>query len=485
MFAFAAWDRREGSLLAMRDPFGIKPLYVLRHATGGVTVCSEIAPLLLCTEARQIDPIGLGQFLALGHTSNTHTLFSRIHKLDPGSLYVWQRDVSGMYNLRIERPDLIPASPMSLEEALEDSVAAHLTADVEVGAFLSSGVDSTLLCLLASKHVPGMRAYTLRLPESSQIDESELAGRNARAMGLRHVEVEVLRRDMALVAGDVIKIHGEPLGDAAVLPLSVLARRAAQDLKVVLSGEGGDELFGGYGRYRVSRHLGLGTRAMRPLSSHVAPYWAKIRSDRPRSRAIEALLWGGGFRSHIALLGGDLPLLAKIRPDVHRDVLAILAAEWQRVDDSGPDLSRAIAYDRLCWLPNMYLEKTDRSTMLWSLEARVPYLDAVVASVAATNSMELHAKEEPRQLLCSMFPDVQLPTRKLGLAVDVRALLELPALSEPLAFELHDPSSVLGRWIAEHHRKHVVERCGRSATLAFRLAMLGVWEQVSSVGVTV
>lgn len=478
MFAFVAWDRRDGSLLAMRDPFGIKPLYVLRHLDGELSVCSEIAPLLMCPEAREIDPIGLGQYLAMGHTGNSHTLFDRIHKLDPGSLYTWRCEASGAFHLTIGRPPHAAGPTLSFEEALQDSVAAHLTADVEVGAFLSSGVDSTLLCAMARRQGHSLRTYTLSMPDSPQMCESGLAEKNAKAMGLYNVKVPARHAEMAAMAPEIVRVHGEPLGDAAVLPLSILARRASEDLKVVLSGEGGDEVFGGYGRYRISKRLGKFSRAMGPISKPLADRWAMVRSDRPRSRAIEAILWGGGLRSHAALLCGDLPLLSRLHPQTHRDVLSSLYADWERVGGDS-DLTQAIGYDRVCWLPNTYLEKTDRATMMSSLEARVPYLDAVLAKTAAENRMEMNAKAEPRALLGSLFPEVELPARKLGLAVDVRALLALPQFEGPFAFELHDRSSICGRWFGHDQRELLADRCRRSPGFAFRLAMLGIWEEVN------
>ncbi len=480
MYTFAAWDKRERSLLAMRDPFGIKPMYVLRHLNGEISVCSEIAPLFICPEARQIDQIGLGQFLALGHTSNSHTLSARIRKLDPGSLYVWRRDASGRLNLHIGRPqpDVTPAK--NLEDALQDSVAAHLTADVEVGAFLSSGIDSTLLCAMARRQGYDIRTYTLSMPDALEVCESELAARNAQALGLRNIKVPAHHADMARIAADIVRVHGEPIGDAAILPLSILARTAAMDLKVVLSGEGADEVFGGYGRYRISRRLGPLSRLLSPMTRPLAARWATRRSDRPRSRAIEAVLWGGGLQSHAALLCGDLSLVRQLLPDAHHDVMSSLRADWERVGGVS-DVGRAIAYDQLCWLPNTYLEKTDRATMMSGLEARVPYLDAVVAATASNGSMEMHAKAEPRQLLLSMFPEVEMPSRKLGLAVDLRSLLQFPDLAGPFAFELHDPGSICGQWVAKEHRTQMEERCRRSPSFAFRVAMLGIWEEVSRV----
>jgi asparagine synthase (glutamine-hydrolysing) len=477
MYAFVAWDSRDSSLLAMRDPFGIKPLYLLQHPGGGITLCSEIPPLLLCPEARSVDPLGIGQFLAVGHTGGTGTMFQQIHKLDPGSLYTWTREPTGTYLLRIQRP--VPAishNNLSLKEVLKDSVDAHMIADVEIGGFLSSGIDSTLLCALASKQARGMRTYTLSFPETD-LDESEMAAHNASLMGTQHTTMRVSNSEMAASASDLVRIHGEPFGDGAVLPLALLARRASEEVKVVLTGEGADELFGGYARYRVSRLFGRSTQALRPLSRRFAAKWSLKRNCEARARLIEALLWGGGIRSHMALLDGDLPTLERERPSTAQDVLNMLSADWERVTQDTTDLSRALSYDRLCWLPNTYLEKTDRATMMSSLEARVPYLDQHVLSVIEAHDLRFHAKRELRETLHSVLPDVQLPNHKLGLRMNLDAVLRLPDLADPLNHELNSGDSILAAWLQGRSPDHLIQRCRVSRSFAFRVAMLGVWDR--------
>lgn len=477
MYAFAAWDAQEQSLLAMRDPFGIKPLYLLQHRSGGITVSSEITALLLCPEARDVDPLGIAHFLAVGHTSPVVTAFSRIKKLDPGSLYIWRRSDSGGYCLRIQRPIQPDAWNLSLHSALEDSVKAHLTSDVEVGGFMSSGTDSTLLCALASRHLPGMRTYTISFPESPEIDESELAKQNAQAIGSRHAVVPVHEVDMASCLADVVRIHGEPFGDAAVLPLTLLARRAVEDVKVVLCGEGADEMFGGYRRYRVSRRLGRVTRAVSVITKRLAERWSVTRGTQAWARSIEALLWGGGIRSHVALLDADLTLVNILNRSLHDSVLHLLQGEWERVVTHGTSLSHAVAYDRLCWLPNTYLEKTDMSTMIWGLEARVPYLDGPLSRVARPERSDTSKKTQLRAELASVAPKVRLPHRKLGLAVNIPKLLRFPQLADPIRFELTSNEALLARWLEPSSVSAFEQRAKRSATFAFRLATLGIWDE--------
>lgn len=475
MYAFAAWDSSSSTLVAMRDPFGIKPLYALHHASGGVTLCSELGPLLLSPESRCIDDLGLAQYLTFGHTGPVSTLFEPIQKLLPGRLYSWRRDGATRWERSTCAPEVAaPAPALTVYDALDDSVAAHLVADVEVGCFLSGGIDSTLLAALASRRSPGLHTFTLAFPESPERDESGLAVANAARLGSRQTTVPVTQREMADCARVFLREHGEPFGDAAALPLTFLARAAAEHVKVVLCGEGADELFGGYGRYRVSRMLGRPSRALRPVTSRAAPHWASVRSGRPWARAVEAALWGGGVMSHAALLDGDLTLVGQLRPDVRFDLVDLLVADWAALDH-GDERARAREYDLARWLPNVYLEKTDRATMAAGLEARVPYLDVVLSRAAAGHEPRDQLKSPLRRVLFDLLPLVELPDRKKGLAVDIVPMVDR-YLAEHVRYELTDPGSLLHRWAGAAGAAHVAARCARSPYLLFRIAMLGLWE---------
>ena len=309
MYAFVSWDATTGTLSAARDPYGIKPLYLLRHSGGGVTLCSEIPPLLLA-ERRDVDPAGLALYLAFGHTGPSLTMFERITKILPGTVTQWRSTPHGAVSEHVSRIGPVTVEASTLGLALEDSVRSHLVADVEVGVFLSGGIDSTLLSAVAGTMVPALRTFTISFPDAPGMDESNFAEANARLLHTRHQTVPVRPVDMVAAAGTFAGVHGEPFGDAAALPLTVLAEKVAQELKVVLTGEGADELVGGYGRYRISARLGHPVFAVtRPTSRGLAGWWGQRRSDAPWARAVEALAWGGGCRSHAALLGSDLTTL--------------------------------------------------------------------------------------------------------------------------------------------------------------------------------
>lgn len=479
MYAFAAWDERRQSLVAARDPYGIKPLYVLHHQSGGVTLSSVIPPLLLLPEARRIDPIGLAHYLAFGHTGPTLTMFEPISKLAPGSAWEWRRQEDGLWASSVRRlPTKRPEyEPMTLGQAVADSVGAHMVADVEVGVFLSGGTDSTLLAALAAEINPDLRTFTLSFPGAPDIDESERASANATLIGTKHETIPVYPKDMHEAARLVTSVQGEPFGDAAALPLAVLAREARREIKVALSGEGADELFGGYKRYRVSRWLQNPLfAATRQATKPLARMWAGRRGEKPGDRAVEALLWGGGVRSHAALLVGELNVLPESGPASEAGILA--RSDWAAAENGDGERVTARDFDLQRWLPNVYMEKTDRATMASGLEARVPYLDPAVAAVAENSVRHSFGKAALREELERRLSGVSLPEEKKGMAVPYEPLLG--GLREHARRELRSRDSVLYRFLGADGVRALRARCARSVTTQYRVATVGLWDEVFS-----
>ena len=473
MFAFVAWDAEAEKLYAARDPFGIKPLYTLHHSNGGLSFCSQISPLLSDPDARVVDPVGFGTYLAFGHTGPGSTMLERVRKLEPGKLHVWARNGPG-YDHSMGDLDEPGEATDDLAEALQDSVNAHLVADVDVGTFLSGGIDSTILTYLATRGKRHVRSFTIGFPDHPERDESALAAHNSKLMGAEHNLVVATTKDLAIAASSFLREHGEPFADAAMLPLTHLSEAVGRELKVVLCGEGADELFGGYGRYRISSRLGHSRLASLPGRQHLADWWGLRRGGRPWERALEATLAGGGFRGHAALLDGDLPLLAALRPAVRQDVHALTSSGW--ATSGHTDLERARHYDLCTWLPNVFLEKTDRATMAGSLEARVPFLDREVVAAAGRISPGADtSKAALRTLLYKWLPDVRLPDRKKGLAIEIRDLVD-KHFSTQVDRQLTDPEAALTRWLGSPDDGRVRLRAARSPYFAFRLAMLDEWQ---------
>lgn len=476
MFAFVYWDARTRTLTAARDRYGIKPLFVLRHASGALSLASEMRVLLNHPDAQEIDPVGLAHFLAEGHTGQSGTINTNIRKLVPGHLYTWHIDLEGRASH--ERMDPLGTGDwpeLSVAEALEDSVRAHLVADVEVGVFLSGGVDSTLIAALAAREQPSLQAFTLGFPDSPANDETAIARHNASLMGLRHTVVDVRADELATVAREIVRTTGEPLGDAAVLPLALLAREAREHVPVVLAGEGADEVFGGYRRYRVDDWVDrspslMPDRLVRAISRH--------RGPSRHARSIEAVLWGRrrGFQAHSALLTGEFSAVMEAAAVAGGAALRERLADWADLDPVFG--SRAVSYDRTIWLPNTYLEKTDRASMLSGLEVRVPFLDPVVIGSVRATDLTGQTKAPLRELLSQLVPARRLPGVKKGLAVDVHALLQ-GGLANPCARELNEPDSIIGKTYGSTAQLVLAQRAQTSVSLAFRIAQLGLWQEAT------
>lgn len=477
MYALAHWSASTRTLTAVRDPFGIKPLFLLTHPAGGVSLSSELGPILEHPDASAIDRIGVAQFLAEGHTGPTATILRRVTKLHPGVIYRWRFGIGEAPVLTTSHvpPSAIMAT--SIEQALRESVRDHMTSDIEVGTFMSSGLDSTLITALASRISPGLRSYTLAFPDSPEIDESELAASNARSLGVRHEVVPVSAEDLATEAARLMETTLEPLGDPAALPLSVLSRHAKEHTSVVLAGEGADEVFGGYRRYAIDRFVGR--NPVTPLPGAICQELDRRPPSTRAWRAIRAIAWGRrrGFRSHSALLEGSYGRLTTVDP-AFIDALYRSAEGWDTLPPVPPH-SRGQAYDLRVWLPNTYLEKTDRATMAAGLEARVPFLDARVVLAAQRSPSRDTLKTPLRQLLGLLAPEVRLPRAKKGLAVDFAALLAA-GLRIHADREANAPDSVVGTALGPEAQRMLQRSIRTDAHIAFRLAQLGLWHATFS-----
>jgi asparagine synthase (glutamine-hydrolysing) len=344
MYAIAVHDRRRNRLLLARDPFGIKPLYYVQTA-GQFRFASEAQALR--EPAALFEPLRRAELLQLKFTTGADTIFPGIHRVLPGETLVVE---GARIVARYRRPALPAGRPLTLsrQAALErldrellDSVSVHLRSDVPYGLFLSGGIDSSaLLALMTRAAGTHVRVLTCGWEGAGAPDESFEAERLARLMGADCHRVEMRRRDFWQLAPRIAAAIDDPTADAAVLPTWMLGRAAREDgLKVALCGEGADELFAGYARYRRQR----------------APW--RLLSRRPRSRGV--------FGATLSLAGW-------------RDGLAAAEAEAEAMAGRSP-LQTMQAADIAEWLPNDLLCKLDRCLMAHGVEGRTPFLDLPLA----------------------------------------------------------------------------------------------------------
>jgi asparagine synthase (glutamine-hydrolysing) len=386
MFAVALWDDKRQRLVLARDRFGIKPLY-LAETREGLAFSSEIKPLLALGASREVDLQAIGDFLSFGYVPGEATGLASIRALAPGHTLVAEGDRTE------ERPfvDTRPRATASLAETLAESVRIHLRSDVPLAVMLSGGLDSSLIAsLAAAEEGAGLHTFTVGFGDAA-FDELEPARAIAQAIGSEHHEVHV-RADAAADLPAIVEALEEPSGDPSAIPLWYVCRAAAQQVKVALAGEGGDEVFGGYSRYAWDRRAGLVGRAL--PARRLAELLERLPGVRDRAARFERK---GLTRRAIKLLRhAELPpaeryfswfalMNEEAKAEVLRaDRLQPSARVFEALLRSAP--AGLTALGRLQWvdLRTMLLKdllvKADRMSMAHSLELRVPLLDNEVVA---------------------------------------------------------------------------------------------------------
>src|SRR3954453_12912639 len=422
MFAIAIWDARHGRVVLARDRFGIKPLYY-RVAGGTLSFASELGALV-----RQpgfdatIDPEAVESFLAFNSIAAPHTIYAGVRKLPPGHLLEWSGgDAVAVREYAAPLPaqagDQRDASADELAEELRgrlrDSVRAHLVSDVPVGVLLSGGVDSAALTALASQESSApVNTFSIGFDERA-FDELGRARQVAERYGTDHHEL-VLRPDAAELLPEVVEAFDEPFADSSALPTYAVSRLASEHVKVVLSGEGADELFGGYYTYvadRLPPRLGPLPRLARPLVERLPSSSGKASFDYKAKRFVRAASLPPLERHHgwkeifsadarAALLDG--------RRGAGFDPVDVLRARYARTVGADP-LARLQDVDTAISLVDDLLVKTDRASMAHSLESRVPFLDPVVAELALALPARMKVRGMAKKVLLRKAVEPLLP----------------------------------------------------------------------------
>jgi asparagine synthase (glutamine-hydrolysing) len=433
MFAIALWDAKRRRLVLARDRFGIKPLYYCIHG-GGLEFASELRSL----PRGEIDLDALEAFLAFNSIPAPLTIFRDARKLPPGHVLTWEDGDASIE--RFARP--APASTDELREddeaelleelraRLRDSVRAHLVADVPVGVLLSGGIDSSALAALAAQETSEpVRTFSIGFEERS-FDELADARLVARRYETQHREL-VLRPDAALLLPALADAFDEPFADSSALPTYLVSQLAAEDVKVALSGEGGDELFGGYYTYVADL---LATRTGR-LASLARPAVERLPTSTARASF--------DYKAKRFARGAHLPPLERhhawkeIFSPAARAQLTGRRHEFDPVDlyrerfaetDGAELLARLQDVDLGIYLVDDLLVKTDRASMAHSLEARVPYLDPAVASFALALPRRhrvngLRKKVLLRKAVAPLVPERIVRGKKRGFSIPAAAWL--------------------------------------------------------------
>ena len=494
MFAYALWDARRQELLLVRDRFGKKPLY-FAHLPNGLFFASEIKSLRAAGIPLPTDPEALKLYFLLGYIPEPYSAYQTVRKLEPGSWLLYHADGSvsrGRYWNMPEPESREPAgfSPedacQRVRETFDESVRLRLIADVPLGAFLSGGIDSSLVVAsMARQSRDPVKTFSIGF-EESEYNELKYAAMVARRYGTDHHELMV-RPDSVSLVEKLVHHFDEPFADSSAIPTYLVSEFAAQRVKVALSGDGGDELFAGYTRSQTIEGLlfmdrvpaflraGLGALARwLPFSAYGKNYLHMLSRSGPMDRYFESNFSNYYLRKQLLqpewMLPADYGFLMRMLPD----------AFLPRTADP---LSQALHFETAVNLPGDMLVKVDRMSMAASLEVRCPLLDRDLADVAASipNSWKIR-KGRGKYILVKALGDTlppELLTReKMGFGVPLDHWFR-----GPLREMLHDHltgSRFLHRGIVSPpFVRHLIEehRTGRRnhAAWLWSLLMLEMW----------
>jgi asparagine synthase (glutamine-hydrolysing) len=391
MFALAVWDARRERLLLARDRAGEKPLYYEEGPRGIAFASSPGAIREALGERAEVDPAALACYLSHSFVPGPHTIWKGVRALPPAHRAVYERaggglELSRYWQLPAARPERVSVAEAErrVEDALDAGVRARLMADVPLGAFLSGGVDSSLVVSLAARHSPSLATFSIGFDER---EHSELphARRVARALGTRHHELVVREADLLDVVPELVWQYGQPFGDSSAIPTHLLSRFARQEVKVALSGDGGDESFAGYWRAAAGWYAGLYARAVphgvrRALVPRAAAALSSAGLGRVGARVaamnrLSLARPGAGYTNAESWLGRlDHVLGPAVRDGCagHDPVACRTGRPW---DGGTASLLQQVLYDDFqVLLPGAYLVKVDVASMAASLEVRAPFL---------------------------------------------------------------------------------------------------------------
>src|SRR5947209_4615807 len=446
MFGLAIWDARTQTLILARDRAGEKPLFYA-NAGGEIIFASELQCLLRHPDiSRELDPIAIGEYLRLGYVPEPRTPFRDVRRVEAGTfLRCHEGEIETVRywdpaSFRIERISARAAIDET-QRLIERAVEKQVMSDVPVGVFTSGGLDSSILATLAAKFIGVDRVHTYSAAFAEQsYDESPVAKELAKRIRTRYVPVRTDAETLMEALQTVVRGVSEPLADPAILPTFLLARAARQQVKVILSGEGADELFGGYPTYLGHKIApiydaipSIGRMFLRKAVQRVPPSTKKVTLEFLLKRFVSDAEkpW---IERHRAWFGSGLP------PDICRTGFSPSGRAEARPTFEA--LAGAMLLDYQSYLRDNLLVKVDRATMLSSVEARAPYLDRDVTRFALSLPTDLRVRRLETKWVLKKAAEAWLPKeviyrRKRGLSVPIASWIngglraEVDRLLEP------------------------------------------------------
>lgn len=459
MFAFSVWDRQREKLFIARDRLGIKPLYYHISEKNFVCFGSEIKSLLCCPAVpRELDRFALSDYLSLKYVPAPRTMFKGIEVLPPGHTLTIENGVvkrKQYWDLDFSEKSTLGenANIDSLLDHLRESIRLRLRADVPFGAFLSGGLDSSLIVALMSEQLEQpVNTFSVGFAGSGEADELPFARIVADQFNCKHHELVVTADDFIQNAEKVIHHLDQPIADQATVATYMVAGLARQHVKMVLTGEGGDELFAGYARYSVERLSNTFRLLPSPIGKIIRGAASKLPGLRRQKIAINALTqrceikrfsnWFPMFNDELkqqAISNSFLPYVSEVNEAF---------ASCLRSTTAKSPLDRMLYVDSKTWLPDYLLLRGDKLTMAQSLEARVPLLDHHLVEFACGLNPNMKVRGRTRKYALKKVAERLLPgsivhRKKQGFPIPINEWLRNEA--NPMMHDLLSSSTIQRR----------------------------------------
>lgn len=423
MFAFAIWDSIKKELYMARDQWGIKPLYYYQ-TDDSLLFASEIKAFLDHPEfKKELNENILSAYLCFNSTPTEETFFKGVFRLEPGHQLIYKdgkKIIEQFFHMEFKETD----KPMEqiveeIDKAMKDSVKHHEIADVEVGSFLSSGIDSSYLVSVAKPD----KTFTVGY-DNPKYDEISYAKDLAKKLGIENKSKKITKKEYMKAFPNIMYHMDEPLADPSAIALYFVAQIASKDVKVVMSGEGADELFGGYNTYKEEIDQSWYMKIPYPIrhfASNIAGLFPEVRGFNfvyRRGRKLEDYNIGLGrvFRDEEAMK------IVKNKNQIHtKDIVAPFYKEF----NENSNLVKRQVIDFYFWLVRDFLHAVDRNTMMFGLEARTPFLDKEVYEVARQLPVYAKINKETtkpalREAAKKVIPNESYKKKKLGFPVPLR-----------------------------------------------------------------
>lgn len=430
MYSFLIWDEKEQSLFGARDIFGIKPLYYM-ETEDFIAFASEYKSLVDLLDNGNVDKQSLQKYLSFQYTTDDNTLFSGIKKILPGHYFQIKNNkiiIKKYYDISYNKKGDVTRE--DVYNVVYNSVKSHMISDVEVGTFLSGGVDSSIIASIASKINPNIKSFSVGFGIDGY-NETDIAKKTAEKLGIENIQINVTQEDYIKALPNIVRLLDDPLADPSALGIYFLSKEARKHVKVVLSGEGADELFGGYNIYKeyysLKPFLNM-PKMMNRVINKTAKSMPNIKGKNYLLRATTPLK--DRYIGNAKIFENEDVM--NIMKDYNDDCRYENTTKkiYDEAKKRGYDYVTTMQYvDMNTWLPGDILLKGDKMSMGASIELRVPFLDKNVFELSnrLTLSQKITRKQSKvllRDAFSDIVPEHVVQKRKLGFPTPIRVWLK-------------------------------------------------------------